>query len=204
MAEKFLDKVYGARDAGETRDLYDAWAASYDDEVTEHGYITPIRCAAALAGHLAEHKAPILDFGCGTGLSGAALAAVGFHVIDGVDISEGMLASARERGIYRRLWRAEPGAPLEVTPGEYAGISAMGVISTGAAPAETLDVLMDLLVPGGLIVFSFNDHALEDPSFEARVKAHLDGRTARQKHRDYGEHLPGLGMKSVVYVLEKV
>ena len=55
-----------------------------------------------------------------------------------------------------------------------------------------------------MIVFSFNDHALADPSFEARVKANLDGKTVRQLHRDYGDHLPGMGLKSAVYVLEQI
>ena len=204
MGEKFLDKVYGVKTDAENRALYDAWSATYDDEVTEHGYITPVRCAAALAGHLADHKAPILDFGCGTGLSGAALAAVGFHVIDGCDLSDGMLATARERGVYRDLRQVEPDAPLDVAVGDYAAIAAIGVISTGAAPASTLDTLLGLLNPGGMIVFSFNDHALADPSFEARVKANLDAKAVRQLHRDYGDHLPGMGLKSAVYVLEKI
>ena len=39
MGEKFLDKVYGVKTDAENRDLYDAWSATYDDEVTEHGYI---------------------------------------------------------------------------------------------------------------------------------------------------------------------
>ncbi|MEL7154480.1 MAG: hypothetical protein AAFN51_11950, partial [Pseudomonadota bacterium] len=65
----FLDKVYDARDASETRALYDDWAASYDAEVAENGYATPGRCAEALKQHLSDPSASILDFGCGTGLS---------------------------------------------------------------------------------------------------------------------------------------
>ncbi len=203
MAEKFLDKVYGVTTAAETEALYDDWAATYDDEMRDNTYVTPSRCAAALAQILHRPDAPILDFGCGTGLSGGALAGVGFQVIDGVDLSAGMLETAKQRGVYRTLGQITADGPLGIEPGTYDAIAAVGVISTGAAPAGTLDTLMDLLLPGGLIVFSLNDHALADPSFEGRVRAHIGGGSARQHYRDYGEHLPGHDLKSVVYVLEK-
>ncbi len=203
MGEKFFDKVYGTEGADALRELYDDWAETYDDDVTGAGYATPARCAAALAAHLTPHTAPILDFGCGTGLSGQALAALGFTTIDGVDLSEGMLETAAKRGVYRHLRRIEPD-DIGVAKGDYAAIAAVGVISSGAAPASTLGVLTRLLDPGGLIVFSFNDHALEDPSYEAAVADETGSDRARVLFRDYGDHLPSRGMKSVVYVLEKL
>ncbi|MEM0947683.1 MAG: class I SAM-dependent methyltransferase [Pseudomonadota bacterium] len=203
MADKFLDKVYGVTEPGAVRDLYDDWSSSYDDEVAEAGYITPARCAAALAAHLTPHTASILDFGCGTGLSGQALAALGFTTIDGVDLSAGMMETAEKRGVYRSLRQIDAN-DLQIEHGAYAAIAAVGVISTGAAPASTLGDLMACLAPGGMIVFSFNDHALEDPSFEAAVQAELDRGRARALFRDYDDHLPGRGLKSVVYVLERL
>ena len=185
------------------RELSDDWAASYDEEVAQAGYITPARCAAALAAHLTPHTAPILDFGCGTGLSGQSLAALGFTAIDGVDLSAGMLETAAGRGVYRDLRQIDAGTP-GIPKGAYAAIAAVGVISTGAAPASTLGELMTCLDPGGMIVFSFNDHALEDPAFEAAVAAETRTGRARTLFRDYGDHLPGRGLKSVVYVLEKL
>ncbi len=203
MAEKFLDKVYTVSEPGAVRDLYDDWAASYDAEVGDAGYATPARCAAALAAHLTPHTAPLLDFGCGTGLSGQAMAALGFTTIDGVDLSAGMLETAGKRGVYRNLRQIEVDQH-GIEPGAYAAIAAVGVISTGAAPASTLGILMSCLNPGGMIVFSFNDHALEDPSFEAAVKTETSAGRARILFRDYGDHLPGRNMKSLVYVLEKI
>ena len=43
----------------------------------------------------------------------------------------------------------------------------------------------------------------EDPAFEGRISAAVDSDTARVLSEDYGEHLPGINMKSKVYVLEK-
>ncbi len=203
MADKFLDKVYEARSSEEQRALYDDWAKSYDDEVAENGYATPGRTAALLAGVLTPHDAPILDFGCGTGLSGAAMAGVGFAVIDGVDVSDGMLATARARGVYRDLRTIPLGAPLDVPVGAYRAITAVGVIGSGAAPLDTLDDLLSRLAKGGLLAFSFNDHTLEDPTFEERVTEHISAGTVRQVVHDYGDHLPGRDMKSLIYILEK-
>ena len=149
---KFFDRAYGTTEQGEVQDLYEDWAATYDDDVIENGYETPGRCAAALAEFLSPPDTPIFDFACGTGLSGAALASLGFTVIDGVDISEAMLDVARKRGIYRDLRQTEPEDPPGLTPGQYGAIAAMGALSPGAAPAHYLDWLLDGLTPGGLMV----------------------------------------------------
>jgi len=204
MADKFLDKVYGIKTAQDAQEVYDEWSSTYDDEVVENGYATPARCAAILAEHLNPPTLPILDFGCGTGLSGTALAALGFTTVDGIDLSAGMLETAKKRNVYRNLMHVPADAPIPVSPGDYAAIAAVGVITTGAAPAALLDTLLALLAPGGFIVFSFNDHALADPTYEARVKANLDAGVARQLSRTYGEHLPGIDMNSAVYLLEKI
>lgn len=203
MSEKFLDKVYTARTPDEARALYDAWAASYDSEVSGEGYITPKRVATALMDALADSDAPILDFGCGTGLSGHALAEAGFTVIDGMDISPGMLARAENRCIYRRLTQIAPGANLPSPPGTYRAICAIGVIGAGAAPLSVMDQIFAALAPSGYCAFSFNDHTLEDPSFDAHVQQLVISGQARLVSHNYGPHLPGLKMGSAVYVLEK-
>lgn len=203
MSDKFLDKVYDARDADGTRKLYDAWAQSYDAEVGGEGYATPTRCAAALAGCMEDLTRPILDFGCGTGLSGLALTLAGFTTIDGLDLSADMLEGARAKGLYRNLAQIEAGAPLPHEPGDYAAITAIGVIGAGAAPISVFDSLMAGLASGGRMVLSFNDHALGDPRNEAGLTAHTNSGRARLLFKEYGDHLPGIGLKSNVYVLEK-
>ena len=204
MTQRFLDKAYSARTPDETRVLYDDWAASYEAEVAENGYATPPRCAAALAERTKDMTAPILDFGCGTGLSGLALKAAGFETIDGVDLSADMLRQAHDKGLYRSLTQIEGGAPLSHAPGTYAAIAAIGVIGAGAAPIEVFDMLMEVLTSGGYLVLSFNDHALEDPANEARLTAWTDRGAAILRFQEYGDHLPGIDLKSNVYVLEKV
>lgn len=203
MGDKFLDKVYDARGSEATRDLYDAWAASYEAEIGDHGYATPGRCATALAKFMPDKSRPILDFGCGTGLSGLSLKLAGFAVIDGLDLSRRMLEQARSKQVYRNLDTIAPGASLAHRPGEYAAIAAVGVIGAGAAPISTFDLLMRGLGAGGKLVFSLNDHALADKSNEARLSEWVDCGEARLLFREHGPHLPGINLKANVYVVEK-
>jgi len=200
---KFLDKVYDLATPAATRAMYDDWAGSYDAEITVNGYATPGRIARALAAQTDDLTAPILDFGCGTGISGAALRQAGFTSIDGADLSAEMLNGARAKALYRKLWQIEAGEDLPVTPGTYGAITAIGVIGVGAAPIAVFDTILNALAPGGRFALSFNDHALAEPRFAGRLdKSVTDGET-RLLHSDYGDHLPGIDLKSRIYILEK-
>ncbi|WP_417208659.1 class I SAM-dependent DNA methyltransferase [Antarctobacter sp.] len=201
MSNPYFDKVYKARTEDETRDLYDGWAATYEQAVQDEGYATPRRCAEALHATLGDAQAPVLDFGCGTGLSGLALRLAGFSTIDGIDLSPGMLAHAREKDIYRTLTPIGPDDPV---PTGYAAVAAIGVIGAGAAPLAALDRIFEALDAGAQCVFSFNDHTLEDPTFEALVNRWIADGRLRQLFREHGPHLPGKNINSTVYVLEKV
>ncbi len=201
MSQKFFNKVYQTHGAEANRELYDGWSDSYNDDVTEHGYATPARLAKALAGILPDRDAPILDYGCGTGISGAALAAQGFSTIDGMDPSEGMLAKTPE-GLYRNKILLDLDKPLPIEPGQYAVIMAIGVISTGAGPASLMGDLIAKLAPGGLFGLSLNDHALDDPDYPEGIER-LKAAGHQARIEDYGDHLPGLDVKSMIYIFEK-
>jgi predicted TPR repeat methyltransferase len=196
----FLDKVYGIKGTEQTRALYDDWAPGYDVEVADAGYATPARCAKALAGAMTDKSLPVLDVGCGTGLSGQALADAGFRTIDGRDLSPGMVEQARSKNVYRSLAIVGPDDPL---PERYAAMAAIGVIGAGAAPISLLDRMIVALPPGGLAVFSFNDHTLDDPAYADRVHSLIGQGTVTRLFEERGPHLPSLGLQSIVYVLQK-
>jgi len=203
MTKAFLDSAYNLDGADETRNFYNDWADTYDAEVAENGYATPGRCAAALAEFSGDLALPLLDIGCGTGISGAAFSAAGFGTIDGSDFSDEMLARAKLKGVYRTLLKADLTNPLPFDTGAYPAISAVGVLNPGHAPASTLDEILGKLPKGGHFVFSLNDHALEDKSYEGRLSEHVDCGNAELMYKDYGDHLPKIGLKSNVYVLRK-
>ena len=199
--EDFLDKVY-ANTSDDMRDLYAQWSKSYDQEVAENGYATPSRVAKALASHVEDLRTPVLDYGCGTGLSGMALRKVGFSNLHGIDVSKEMVTIAKEKKAYQTLRVVDPDAEPPLKTGEFEIITAIGVIGIGAAPLTIFDTIISLLVPGGLFAFSLNDHTLADPAFEAKVSDSVDTGEAKLILREYGDHLPGAGLKSNVYILK--
>ena len=203
MAERFLDKIYDG-DANGAREIYAQWSETYDAEITLNGYATPARCANALLRFAGDLSLPILDYDCGTGLSGIALRSAGFLHIDGYDISKEMIELARPKNVYDALghFDLEDGPP--VTKGQYSMITAIGVISVGAAPLSTFDAIIDLLPADELFVFSFNDRALADPAYEKKVEIYTESEKVEQLLCEYGDHLPGIGLKSNVYVLKKL
>lgn len=203
MPKSYLDAAYGLSDGQSVRDFYDEWAETYDEELTHNAYATPARVAEALERTDTPRDARILDFGCGTGLSGLALVRRGYTLLDGTDLSDRMLAAAEAHQVYGRLWTTDPAAPLPVWPGQYDVIAAVGVISPGAGPADLLAALAERLDPGGRLAFSFNDRALADPAYTEARDALLASGTVVEQLAEHGEHLPGAGMKSTIYVLEK-
>ena len=203
MTKRYFDRAYGLETQSDTDALYRDWAESYDDEVGAMGYATPGRVAAALRNFAADPTSALLDYGCGTGVSGAALAGVGFTSIDGMDPSPEMLAQARAKGIYRDLLPLDLSDPAPVPSGRYPLIAAIGVIGAGAAPLAAFDLLMRALPRGGLLGLSFNDATLADPSCEGRVSDWTDTGAARLKFREHGPHLREKNINATVYVIER-
>lgn len=204
MTEKNVLKpqLWTPRPVAETIAVYADWAATYDAEVTARGYHTPARISEALKTFVPP-ETEILDFGCGTGLSGIALQRAGFTTIDGTDITAQMLDRAHNLNLYRKLWQGDPD-DLGFECGAYPVIAAVGVISLGAAPADLLATLMDRLKPGGLLVFSYNDPTLADQSYSDAIKAQTESRHANLVFREHGPHLDDVGMGSDVIILRRL
>ena len=193
--------LWTPRPVNETIAVYADWADNYDAEITSRGYRTPDRLAAALSKFVAA-ETPILDFGCGTGIGGAALIRSGFRTIDGTDITKEMLDKALARGIYRKAWHSTP-SDMGFAVGAYAVIVAVGVISLGAAPAEALQPLVDKLLPGGHLALSFNDPTRADQSYTDALNAICDAGHAELVFRESGPHLEDVGMGSDIIVLRR-
>ena len=170
------------------------------------GYATPSSIAQALWDNMPNMDAEILDFGCGTGLSGLALRMVGYHQIDGTYISPEMLAVARKKKAYRTLTRGTPGQLPLISAGTYDAIVACEVISLGAAPPDILTPILNLLAPGGLLALSYNEATLKDANY---MDALADVQSSGQAHLRWSENGPHLPQKpgaqtSTIYILERL
>jgi len=198
-----LGQSYKLDSVADTQTYYSDWAATYDAEIIANGYATPQRCADALANVVVNKNLNILDIGCGTGISGRILNETGFTSIDGCDINPEMLKIADSRNIYQQLWLSDPENPFPFAVGKYDAITAVGVIGAGAAPLIVFHQAISKLVSGGLFVFSFNDHTLEDPSYESAITSEIENKSFELLFKEYGPHLPGREIQSNVYVLRK-
>jgi len=194
-------QLWTPRSVAETVALYRDWASTYDKDVLASGYVTPMRLAKAMA-ETADLTQPVLDFGCGTGLSGQAMRDVGFKSIDGTDITQEMLEIAQGRGIYRKTWLSEPDT-LSVAQNEYQTICATGVVSLGAAPASLLAILLAVLPAGGHLGFSYNDPTLADQSYQTALDTLIENGDASLIFREHGPHLLEKNMGSDVIILRK-
>ena len=195
--------LWKPRTVEETQQIYADWANGYDGDMADWGYVTPARVAMALRQSGANVEKPVLDFGCGTGLAGLALKSVGFDVVDGTDISPEMLDEAQARGVYRQVWRGTPGSLGHIKRADYPIIAACGVVSLGAAPPETLDMLVNALGSGGLLAFSFNEPTLADRSYTDRLDVACLAPDIELVFEQHGPHLPAKNMSSTVYVLKR-
>lgn len=157
-----LGAVYQARAPEEVAAVYDGWAATYDAEMAKAGYRHPAIGLALLARHLPRGAGPVLDAGCGTGLLGDWLGIMGFAPVEGLDLSEGMLAVARAKGAYARLHHLALGRALPFVDGAFAGVISTGVFTTGHVGIEGVPELLRITVPGGPVVLTVKTTLWED------------------------------------------
>ncbi|MEQ1943586.1 class I SAM-dependent methyltransferase [Mesorhizobium sp. VNQ89] len=111
---------------------------------------------------------PILDAGCGTGLSGGYAKALGYDRLEGLDFSPDMLAVAAGRGAYAKLTEAELDKALPWPDGHFAAFFSTGVFTEGHAPASALDELVRITRPGGYAVLTVRDTVLDAQGFRAK------------------------------------
>jgi predicted TPR repeat methyltransferase len=93
---------------GYVAEVFDAFAASFEEKLAKLSYRAPAIVAAMLEGSgLAPAKRlDALDAGCGTGLCGPFLVPYA-RQLTGVDLSAAMLARAKEKSVYDALVEGE-------------------------------------------------------------------------------------------------
>jgi len=130
------------------------------------GYRAHLLAAEAFAAHWPGGPGPVLDIGCGTGLTADALLKRVRVAIDGVDFSAAMLDRARSRGIYRELIEADVTRPLPVEPRSYAGAVSSGLFTHGHVGAEALEPLLGALAPDAIFAFTVYSSIWKRGGFE--------------------------------------
>ena len=168
--DHWLEQVYQAGgDQATLNRVYDAWAAEYDRHLWSIG--NPfIAIAAGLAGrYIPAFDAAILDAGCGTGNLGQVLHQIGYRRIDGLDPSTGMLELANRKEVYEELFQLSLGVEASLPENRYDAVVSTGVLTSGHATPAALDDMLNLVKPGGVIIFSLSELAWENLGFSEKI-----------------------------------
>ena len=166
-------------DPDNVRAYYDDWAQRYDIDTGSVDYSAPAISARLLQQCMTNTDARVLDAGCGTGLVGVELGNLGYHDIDGFDLSDSMAQRALATGAYGQV---KGGIDMMQATQSYAAeaydaVLSVGVFTLGHVPPAALLVLLALTRPGGLLVVSTRTHYYDQTDFQQRVDELLaDGR----------------------------
>ena len=85
----------------------------------------------------------------------------------------------------------------------YNAIVAAGIISPHHANPSCLEKCLNILCDSGLLIFSLNDHAVENKNFMNEIFMIVD-KNFKILEKTYGNHLPGIKLNSFVYVIKKL
>jgi predicted TPR repeat methyltransferase len=177
--ESFAARARALRSPAGARELYDAWAATYDADLTGpdgDDYPLPGIVADAVA-RIDDRSADVLDAACGTGLVGAALARHGFRSVDGLDISPGMLARARARQVYHDLGPADLGQRVPGAADKFGVVTCVNAFGPGHLPRAALVEFARVVHRGGHIVLTVGADRREE------IETHLQQLAARRVAR---------------------
>ena len=161
--------------------LFDTFSDSFDEKLQSLEYQAPELIADKLisAGIIyRENPCDILDVGCGTGLCGPLLREYA-SVLDGVDLSPGMLAGAKQRNVYDNLIEAELTDYLLADQGSHDLIISADTLVYFGKLDDAINASHSRLKPGGWLAFSIEKLGNTDTSLPYRLNLH--GRYSHSK-----------------------
>ena len=167
--EERLKKVYDPKDTGELMEIYDEWSDTYDRDLEKYDYVGHLNCASQMAAHNPDRGEPVLDAGCGTGLVGEELQSKGFAVLDALDLCDGMLEKAGDKGVYRSRIRADLSKRLNIADNAYGGVTCAGTFTLGHVGPEAFAELARVTRPGGVVCFTIREGAYEKYDYRAEM-----------------------------------
>jgi predicted TPR repeat methyltransferase len=139
-------------------EVYDGWAARYDDELLEEwGYTSPQKAVDLLSESMKLSDLRVLDAGCGTGLVGSLLKVAGVPNITGIDYSSGMLAKAQEKRIYDVLHMMDMNESLDLASNSFDAVTCIGTFTSTHVKPDAIRELVRVARPGGSVIFTVRD-----------------------------------------------
>lgn len=162
-ARPWLSGICDTQSTEELKNKYDGWAKTYDTDVRKDWSFMPGNIARTLSQLLPHKETAILDAGAGTGLVGEALAQQGYTNITAVDLSEKMLAIAKEKEVYKEVHQCDlEDSNIFDDSVKFDAIIAAGVFAYAHAGIEVLINLFSFVKEGGIFALTIReDYRLE-------------------------------------------
>ncbi|MGD9801456.1 MAG: methyltransferase domain-containing protein, partial [Parvularculaceae bacterium] len=172
LAELDAAVTVDAAPAAYVKALFNAYADDFDKALVERlDYSTPQQLADIIRAARGENGRfkRALDLGCGTGLAGEAIVADAIW-LEGVDLSDGMIEKAREKGVYDALSAGDIQSALHNATAHYDLILAADVLVYFGELAKVFAAVASRLEQGGLFAFSVEKGAGADWSVHASLR----------------------------------
>ena len=152
---------------------FDSFASSFESKLERLSYRAPALVAAMLQDSGVEqlHRLDVLDAGCGTGLCGAIVAPFACRLV-GVDISQGMLAHAKEKNVYHALVKAELTEYLRDHSESFDLIVSADTLVYFGDLRGVIAALGEALRPNGLVVFTLERTVGDSSGADYRLQPH--------------------------------
>jgi predicted TPR repeat methyltransferase len=123
------------------------------------------------SGLAASRGLDVLDAGCGTGLCGTLVAPYARRLV-GVDLSEGMLAQAKEKEVYDELVKAELTGFLRASEEAFDLIVSADTLVYFGSLHDVVAAAVHSLRPGGRLVFTLEHAVPGRPPADYRLEYH--------------------------------
>lgn len=207
MKEKtgWIKKAYHVKSKDDVHEVYAGWADTYEQDLNEeYGYVAPQVTIDIFARHFFDRSAAILDVGCGTGLAGVELKRHGFTIIDGTDLSSAMVDQAETKGIYRTLSVGDISAGLDIPDNHYGAVTCVGVFAMGHVGPSSLDELIRIIQPGGILAFSINELVFEKHDYQGKFDALEKSGVVHCKEISRTDYLKDAGVQGWVATLQVI
>ena len=170
--DSHLVEAYNIRTDKDSEEFYNKWATDYDNHLIKVlNYNAYEHVAKDLASVLPKQDARILDVGTGTGLTGQALANLGFKNIDGWDISEKILEEAKKKKVYRNLLKINLNeSKSHVMVPKYDAAMSSGTFTKGHVKHNALPYIIEIIKPGGYFACTINIGIWEELGFKHTIE----------------------------------
>jgi len=171
-----VEDAYALKTPDDSIRLYGEWASTYDsDFVGSSAYVLYRHIAEVFLHEQSSINGAVLDVGCGTGVVGECLRACGVAEVDGIDISQPMLAEAARKTtgnddrVYRKLIAADLTKKLDIADNQYAGLISAGTFTHGHLGPDPLDELWRVAAPGAICAIGIRSTHFESLKFGEKL-----------------------------------